>query len=141
MRYAASIEIARSPEDVFAYVADLTNLPAWQQSARSAEAEGELGVGTAFVEARHFMGREVESRGEVTAFEPGRELSLRLAGGPVPLTVRHLFEPAGAGTRLTVEAEGEPGGLLKLAGPLAQRAARRQADDDLKRLKRILEGT
>jgi carbon monoxide dehydrogenase subunit G len=139
VRYTASIEIARPPEDVFSYVADLANLPAWQQSARSAEAEGELGVGVTFVETREFLGREVESHGEVTAFEPGRELSLRITGGPVQLTVRHVFEASGDGTRLTIEAEGEPAGMLRLAGPLAQRAARRQADDDLRRLKRILE--
>jgi uncharacterized protein YndB with AHSA1/START domain len=141
VRYEASIEIARPPEDVFAYLADLANLPAWQQSARAAETEGALGAGSVFTETREFLGRRVESRGEVTAFEPGCELSLRIVEGPVPLEVRHLIEPTRTGSRLTIEAEGEPGGVLRLAGPLAERAARRQAGDDLKRLKRILESS
>src|SRR5207248_1693308 len=36
-----TVEIARSPEDVFAYLADVSNLPSWQSGVHSAALEGE----------------------------------------------------------------------------------------------------
>jgi len=138
-RYERSIEIARPPADVFDFLTDLDNLRRWQPTVREVEWDAPLAEGAAFDETRELLGRRVRSRLEVTALEPGREFSIRVVDGPVPLTVRHLLEPAGSGTRLTLEAEGEPGGLMRLAAPLAERAAARQATQDLERLKRLLE--
>ena len=137
MRYEQTIEIERPPEDVFAFLADLDNLPRWQPSVASVE--GELGMGGAFTEVREFLGKRVRSRLEVVAFDPPRELTLRVVEGPVPLTVRHVLDAAADGTRLTLSGVGEPGGLFRLAAPLAERAAKRQAGEDLRRLKRLLE--
>jgi carbon monoxide dehydrogenase subunit G len=137
MRYEQTIEIARPPDDVFAFLAELDNLPRWQPSV--VRTDGGLGPGEAFSETRAFMGKRIESRLEVVVYEPGRELTLRVVEGPVPLTVRHVLEPAGEGTRLTLAGEGEPGGLFRLAAPLAERAAKRQAGEDLRRLKALLE--
>jgi carbon monoxide dehydrogenase subunit G len=85
------------------------------------------------------LGRRATSRLEVTELDPPREFSIRVVEGPVALGVRHLLEPVGDGTRLTLEAEGEAGGLMRLAAPLAERAAARQAGQDLERLKSLLE--
>jgi carbon monoxide dehydrogenase subunit G len=138
-RYHRSIEIARPPEVVFAFVTDLDNLPRWQPSVRAVRWEGELHDGSEFEETREMLGRRARSRLEVTALEPSREFSIRVIEGPVPLTVRHVLEPAAGGTRLTLEAEGEAGGLMRLAAPFAERAAGRQASQDLQRLKRLVE--
>lgn len=96
-------------------------------------------VGGRVTETREFMGRRVRSTLEVTALEPGRELSLRVVDGPVPLTVRHLLEPAGEGTRVTLEAEADVGLRFRLAAEVAVRAASRQIRHDLERLKGLLE--
>jgi hypothetical protein len=106
---------------------------------REVEWEPPLEQGATFAETRELLGRRARSRLEVTALDSGREFSIRVVEGPVPLTVRHLLEPAAAGTRFTLEAEGEPGGLMRLAAPLAERAAARQATQDLQRLKRLVE--
>ncbi len=105
------------------------------------EREGELEVGSRFTEVREFMGRRVESMMEVTSLEPERDFSFRVVKGPVPFAVRHLLAPAGEGTRLTLQGEGEPGGFFKLAGPLVGRAVKRQSAADLARLKEVLEGS
>jgi carbon monoxide dehydrogenase subunit G len=138
-RYRRTIEIAHPPEDVFAFVTDLDNLSRWQQSVREVEWSAPLETGSTFREARELLGRRARSQLEVTTLDPAHEFSIRVVEGPVPLTVRHLFEPADGGTRLTLEAEGEAGGLMRLAAPIAERAAARQAAQDLERLKQLLE--
>jgi carbon monoxide dehydrogenase subunit G len=138
-RYRRTIEIARAPEDVFAFLVDLDNLSRWQPSVRDIRWSGDLHEGAGFEETREMLGRRARSRLEVTSLEPAREFSIRVVEGPVPLTVRHLLEPAGQGTRLTLEAEGQAGGLMRLAAPIAERAAARQAGQDLERLKRLIE--
>ena len=138
-RYRRTIEIARPPDDVFAFVADLDNLPRWQPSVREVEWDDPLEEGATFAETRELLGRRARSRLEVTVLEPPRELTIRVVEGPVPLTVRHLLEPSDRGTLLTLEAEGEAGGLMRLAAPIAEPAAARQAASDLERLKQLLE--
>jgi carbon monoxide dehydrogenase subunit G len=138
-RYRRTIDIARPPDEVFAFVTDLDNLPRWQPTVRQVDWDGQLQDGSEFEETREMLGRRARSRLEVTALEPAHEFSIRVVKGPVPLAVRHVFEPTGDGTRLTLEAEGEAGGLMRLAAPIAERAAARQAGQDLERLKRLVE--
>ena len=137
MKLEHELEIARPPEEVFAYLADPENLPRWQGEVLEVRPESE----TRFREVRTFVGRRVESTLEVTAAEPGREFSLRSVSGPLRFSVRHLLEPAGEGsTRLRVigEAEG-PGGLFKLGGRVLRRTAERRFQEDFARLKALLE--
>lgn len=137
--YRRTIEISRPSEDVFDFLTDLDNLPRWQPTVRDVRWDGELEEGSEFEETRELLGRRGRSRMEVTRLDAPREFSLRVVEGPVPLTVRHLLEPTEAGTRLTLQAEGEAGGLMRLAAPIAERAAARQAGQDLERLKRLIE--
>jgi uncharacterized protein YndB with AHSA1/START domain len=141
-QFELSIEIGRTPEDVYAYLADPGNLPDWQGEVveiRGATG-GPLPVGAEFTEVRVFLGKRIESTLEVTASEPGREFSLRTRSGPVPFAVRHVLEPAGEGrTRLTLIGEAQNTGMFKLAGPLVVRAAQRRTKGDFERLRRTLE--
>jgi uncharacterized membrane protein len=140
-RFEQEVVIARPPSEVFAYLAELANLPAWQGSVTEIvpDEEGLLREGSRFTEVRRVAGRRLESRLEVETLAPDRELTLRVVSGPVPGTIRHLLEPAGDGTRLLLAGELAGGGLRGLAGPLLERAARREAQADLRRLKRVLE--
>lgn len=138
-RYRRTIEIARPPEDVFAYITDVDNLSRWQPTVREVRWDGELAPGSEFEETRELLGRRARSKLEVTVLAHPREFAIRIVEGPVPLTVRHLLEPTAGGTLLTLEAEGEAGGLMRLAAPIAERAAARQAGQDLERLKRLVE--
>jgi len=131
VRAELTIEIARSPEDVFAYLTDVSNLPAWQSGLKSATArEGRV------EETRSFLGRELRTTLEIVEREEPRLFTLRALDSPVPFSVRHELEPSGGGTRLTVRAEGNVPGFA--AGLVAQRA-KSQFRKDFARLKEILE--
>jgi carbon monoxide dehydrogenase subunit G len=131
VRAELTIEIARTPEDVFAYLTDVSNLPAWQTGVRSATLrDGRV------EETRSLLGRELRTSLEVVEREEPRLFTLRALDGPVRFTVRHELEPADGGTRLTVTAEGDVPGFA--AGLLARRAEK-QFRQDFERLKQILE--
>jgi carbon monoxide dehydrogenase subunit G len=132
VRAELTIEIARTPEDVFAYLTDVSNLPAWQAGVKSAiRRDGRI------EESRSLLGRELHTELEIVEEEQPRLFTLRALNSPVPFTVRHELEPADGGTKLTVIAEGEVPGF---AAGLMRRRAERQFRKDFERLKRILEG-
>jgi carbon monoxide dehydrogenase subunit G len=132
VRAELTIEIARTPEDVFTYLSDVSNLPSWQTGVKSAtERDGRI------EESRSIFGKELHTTLEIVDQESPRLFTLRALDGPVPFTVRHELEPTDGGTRLTVTAEGDVPGFA--AGLLA-RGAEKQFRKDFERLKRILEG-
>jgi uncharacterized protein YndB with AHSA1/START domain len=131
MRAELTIEIARSPAEVFSYLTDVSNLPAWQAGVKGATLrDGRV------EETRSLLGRELQTTLEVIEREEPLLFTLRALDGPVPFTVRHRLEPTDGGTRLTVTAEGDVPGFA--AGLLA-RQAERQFRKDFERLKQILE--
>ena len=71
-----SIEIARRPEDVFAYVTDPDHLAEWQESVVSARCEGDrpVSVGSRVVVTRHVRPRDSgwSERGWIWLVEPSR---------------------------------------------------------------------
>ncbi|HJU37388.1 MAG TPA: SRPBCC family protein [Gaiellaceae bacterium] len=131
MRAELTIEIARTPEDVFAYLTDVSNLPAWQAGVKSATLrDGRV------TEKRTLLGRELRTTLEIVEQDEPRVFTLRALDGPVPFAVRHELEPVDGGTRLTVTAEGDVPGF---AAGLVARRAEKQFRTDFERLKQILE--
>ena len=142
MRIEESVEINLPPEEVFDYVANPENLPGWSSLVLEVhrETQGELREGDRYTSVSKFLGRRFETPFEVTAHEPNRLHSHRSTGGPLPQEYTSTFEEvAGGGTRMTQVVEGEPGGFFSLAGPLLERAGRRQFRADLETLKDLLE--
>ena len=132
VRAELTIEIARTPEDVFAYLTDASNLPQWQEGVKSANLrDGRI------EESRSLLGRELDTTLEIVEREEPRLFTLRALDGPVRVTIRHQLEPADHGTQLTVTAEGDiPGGF---AAGLVARRVEKQFRKDFERLKQILE--
>lgn len=135
MRAELTIEIARSPEDVFDYLTDVSNLPSWQSGVRSARREGDR-----ILESRHLLGRELSTTIAIEEEERPRVFAIRALDSPVPFTVRHELEPAGSGgTRVRVVGEGDAGLLPGFAAGIMARRAEKQFRKDFERLKRLLE--
>src|SRR3954452_5922889 len=132
MRAELTIEIERTPEDVFSYLTDVSNLPNWQTGVKSAtQRDGRI------EESPWSFGHELRTPFEIIAHDKPRLFTLRALDSPVPFTVRHELEPANGGTRLSVTDEGDVPGFA--AGFLARRAEK-QIGKDFARLKEILEG-
>jgi uncharacterized membrane protein len=136
-----TVVVERPPDEVFAFLTELSSVPEWQSGAVEVrDPEAEVGVGTTYVEVLKFLGRQFEATIEVTEYEPGRRFSIKTLSGPIPFQVQHTLEPSnGGGTKLHVTLEGEPGGLFKLAEPLVMRNAQRQVANDFATLKRLVE--
>jgi carbon monoxide dehydrogenase subunit G len=129
VRAELTIEIARTPEDVFSYLTDVKNLPAWQAGVKSATLrDGRI------EESRSLLGREVNTKLEIVDQEAPRLFTLRALDSPVPFTVQHELEPEDGGTRLTVTAE-----ISGFAVGLLARRAEKEFRKDFTRLKEILE--
>jgi uncharacterized protein YndB with AHSA1/START domain len=140
----ASVEIARRPEDVFAYLDDLERHPEWQETLVSVKLEtpGPTTVGTRARETRKVGPREQTSTYEITEHEPPRMFAFRALDGPVRPVGRGIVDPLDDGTRsrVTVELDLVGHGLLgKLVRPLALRQARKEVPKNHLKLKELLE--
>jgi uncharacterized protein YndB with AHSA1/START domain len=136
-------EIARPPAEVFAYAIDPSQLPVWQKNIVSAaqEGDGPLDVGVRLREVHRIGGKEVQTLAEISEFEQDRMFALRTLEGPMSLHAKVTFEPTGDGTLMTFTAQGQPGGILRLAGPFLQSTIKHRLTEDCATLKQILEGT
>jgi uncharacterized membrane protein len=136
-----TIEIARPPEEVFAYIDDLSRHPEWQSQLENVrvDTEGPTRVGTRMTETRRVPGGPREFVCEITEHESPRLAAFRILNGPIRPVGRVTFEPSGAGTRYTVQLDLEGHGFGKLIAPFARRDARKQLPQDLARLKERVE--
>ena len=74
-----------------------------------------MGVGAQVADVRKFLGHGMESKLEVTVFEPNKRFVQKVISGPIPFEIIQTFDPSVNGTKLTLLAQGEPGGFFKLA--------------------------
>ncbi len=136
-----SITINRPVEDVFAYVTDTSNDPAWHTDILEAskDSEGPTGMGTKWhLRFKPFMGVS-ESTSEVVAFEPKRREVLRGVAGPMQTTLTYLFEPSGGGTKFTRRVQIKISGMMKVMEPLMRLMVPKRNAAFIANLKRVLE--
>jgi uncharacterized protein YndB with AHSA1/START domain len=138
-----SVEISRSPEDVFAFLTDFSHATEWQENLVSASVEGDgpFGVGSRVKMTRRIGRVERTMTTEVTELSPPRNFGFRGIDGPIRPIGKGTVEPVGeGGSRFTAELDFEGHGIGKLLIPLV---VRRQATRDMaksqQRLKARLE--
>jgi uncharacterized protein YndB with AHSA1/START domain len=139
-----SIEIDRTPEEVFAYLDQLERHHEWQSEAVSSrrETDGPTRVGTRATDVRKVPGGPRDITYEVTAYDPPRRTEFRGVNGPVRVNGKATFEPLDDGkrTRVTIELDFVGHGLIgKIIAPLARGQARKQVPKDQQALKQRLE--
>ena len=132
--------IHRPVDEVFAFLAEPTNLPRWQTSLREVRPHrrGPLRPGVEVTETREFLGRVMETTWICTEHRPSRRSVIESDEGPVPFRGIWELEPAGPSTRFkwTLEA----GGLAaRLGSALAARRARPELAADTQRRPGLLE--
>jgi len=138
-----SVEISRSPEDVFAYIDQLERHGEWQSSIISVtrDTPAPTGVGSRATDLRKVPGGKQSVTYEITEYDPPRRAAFRGTNGPVRPVGVVTVEPAGeGGSRVTIELDLQGHGLLGLVvAPLARGQARKEVPQDQQRLKERLE--
>jgi carbon monoxide dehydrogenase subunit G len=141
INFADSIEIAQSPSRVFAFVSDLDNLPKIQSEVVQSTVldPGTVDVGTRFEEVVKVGPRRVTARCVVTEYEPESRMAFRAESNVVDYHARFLVEPAGEGSRVTIEGTAELQGVWRLMQPLLAADVRKGLKDELDAIKRHTE--
>ena len=143
MPITQTIEIARSPEDVFAYLDQLDRHGEWQSHIISSklETEGPTRVGSKATDKRKVPGGTQDVTYEITEHDPPRRTGFKGLNGPVRPVGTITVEPVGEGrSRLTLELDLRGHGLIgQFVAILARSQARKQVPADQQRLKERLE--
>ena len=138
-----SIEVARSPEQVFAYVTDPSTMHEWQQGCVSGQLDTPTArVGSKCTTIRAIGGREREVTTTITECDPPRRWADRGIDGPIRAIVAVTVEPLadGSRSRLTIELDFTGHGIGKLLVPLVvRRQAAREMPENMRRLEQRLE--
>lgn len=139
-----SVEIDRSPQDVFRYLDRLDKHGEWQEQIVSTEVqtEGPTRVGTRVRQTRRVPGGDQTFTYEITEHDPPRKASFRGVDGSIRPVGTMTVEPVGDGnrSRVTLQFDLEGHGFGKVMAPLARMNARKQIPKDQAHLKERLEG-
>jgi uncharacterized protein YndB with AHSA1/START domain len=136
-----SVTIDRPVVEVFAYVTDTSNDPAWHTDILEARktSEGPIGSGTTWhLRFKPAMGVS-EGDTEVVTFEANRMEVMRGVMGPMQPTLTYLFEPTDGGTRFTRRVQIKVSGIMRLMEPLMRLMTPKGNVGFLANLKRVLE--
>ncbi len=137
----ATADVARPATALFAFLADMSNNPSWQQGQVSCEwtTPPPIGVGSRYDQRARFMGREIVSTFEVTEFVPDRCIRIRTVESTMPMDITRQVQPLGEDrSRVTAVIRGGPTGLLRLADPLTRRMVQHSVRGDYQRLTDLL---
>ena len=113
-----TITIACPADEVFAFLADLRNIPKWNYAIERTvqTSPGPARAGASYRQTRTIPRRSEENL-QITAFEPPSRLTVNGQLGSFRATTSYLLQPAAGGTRLTNDVELEPiSALLRPAG-------------------------
>jgi hypothetical protein len=135
-----SIFINKPPEVVFAFAIAEGNYTKFQAGvAEKIESGPSNTVGSQFTEVRKFMGQDMRTTMEVTAFVPNAKWAAKVVKGPVPYEVIVTYEASNGGTKYTTRVEGEPKGFFKLAEGMVASQLEKTLAEDGQKLKELVE--
>ncbi|MGT2462030.1 SRPBCC family protein [Sinomonas atrocyanea] len=119
-----SVLVRRTPEDVYAFLADGLNNAVWRPGVRSvAHASGPAGREGAVYSQRIAGpgGHEIDGDYEITEARPGEVLRFHVIAGPARPRGVFLLRPEPGGTKVSFALSLEPTGFLKLMGAMVQK--------------------
>ncbi|MFF5056647.1 SRPBCC family protein [Micromonospora sp. NPDC000663] len=141
MELTATTTIRKSPPKVYAFWRELDNLPTFMAHLEEIRATGDR---TSHWSATAPFGKNVEWDAEIVEEAPGERISWRSTGNadvPNAGTVRFVPAPDGVSTEVHVVMSYDvPGGAVgKAVAKYFGEEPHQQLDDDLRRLKQVLE--
>jgi Polyketide cyclase / dehydrase and lipid transport len=139
--FVNTVVIDRPAAEVFAFLADFENIPAWNYAIQDTikTSPGPAGVGSTYRQTRSVPGRSEEGF-EVTVFEPVSQLAIEGQLGPFRTRASYRLEPRGSATRLVNEIDIEASSAARrLVASLAVSRIKAAVAANLTELKRLLE--
>jgi hypothetical protein len=138
--FSNTVQIARSPDVVFAYLADLQHIPEWNWAIASTRkvTPGPVAVGTRYQQTRVVPRPAVEML-ELTALEP--TVRIEVVGDLAGFRAHLVYElaPGGTGTSLTNIVELHRDGLLTPVTALIGRPLKAAVAKNLEALRQLLQ--
>ena len=137
-----SAVIHRPIEDVFAFVGNFENHPKWEMNFQKVKllTATPTGVGTTYQCELKLPGQSASSKFEITEYEINRKIAfVGEAAGPAKPKGSFLFESVAGGTKLTLVPRPGFQGFFKLLEPMMAGYIRKQNQEHLSNLKRLLE--
>lgn len=141
-KYQMTIDIEAPVEKVFAHLDDADFATKWIDGLESMEAltEGGNRVGAKTKHIYHEDGRVIEMMEETIIYEPGKKVKIHGKTDGFELTAQYELEAIATGTRLHYEAETQMTSLfMKLMSPIINYSSNNKTNEDLNRLKNLLE--
>jgi hypothetical protein len=130
-RYTATVETARTREDVAAYLTDFSTTQEWDPGVLEGHRldADPIGVGSRFRIVARFLGRRAELIYEIVRHEPGELVVLRGENATViSLDTMRFSDTPDGGTRVDYDAELTLNGPLRALDPLLRLAFDRVGD-------------
>jgi uncharacterized protein YndB with AHSA1/START domain len=129
VRIEQTFTIASSPEAVFDYMMDPSNLASWQTSKTRVEVLSE-GPPRRGYRVREWTkppgGKEFEQLVEFAEFDRPRRLHVHVVEGPQPIDGTWVLAAADRGAQVKFVAEGDLNGWMRLLEPIVRRTIDRQ---------------
>lgn len=136
------LEVDRTPQRVFALLADVERMPEWQSNVASVVRADDdpVRVNTEFEQRWKFFGRERRVPSRVVAWKEDELLAVSGDAGFADFYCGFELTPLPGGrTQLTSRAEFRLHGLWKLAQPILAGELRREMGAELESLRRLVE--
>jgi hypothetical protein len=135
-----TMRIVRGPDDVFGFLVDQANWAAVDPALVDLAPQGALALGRSGTVTRRVAGMRVTTTWEVTEFEPGARLAIRIVGRGYQLVEATTLTAADGGTEATVVDTLSPTSLFGRAFvAMSGSFIRRDLRDRAARLKGLLE--
>lgn len=122
--------VPASPADVWSVLTDWSRASAWLPGVEGMRADGPLAVGTVL----RFTARGKERTSTITALEPGRALTLTSEQPGVRADYRYSLDPEGPGTAISLAADIQTRGAMRMLGPVIRGAIAKEDGAQLQRL-------
>lgn len=128
-------------ETVFEFLLSLENYPSRFPTVKEVTSmdEGQLNIGSQFRTLNQSKGRQFEIVYEVSRFEINKVFGTASVSGSQAFEEIYRLEELEDGTKVTLSANGEMPGLMKLLSGRFKKLLKKQVGNDLERLKDLLE--
>lgn len=136
------VHIQRPLEEVFDFMSHYDRNVQWQEGVLESRqvTGGEPRKGIEVTYTRTVMGRSLQARSTMVAFEPNAKMRMQSSVGPADYLGGYDFRAEGGGTRVHFRGEiTTKGRLMGVLGKLLARNFESQMRSDLQRLKALLE--